>query len=69
MTGNMNLAEDLLYTKSLKHLVIGFAPINSRLSTLRVKGRFFNYSTINAHAPTKESSEQQNEDFYDVLEG
>jgi hypothetical protein len=39
----------------LKHLVIGFTPISSRLAILRIKGRFFNYSIVNGHAPTEDS--------------
>jgi exonuclease III len=37
--------------KQLKHLVIGFKAISPRLSTLRIKGKFFNYSIVNAYAP------------------
>lgn len=57
-----------LVHKDLTHLVINFIPINPRLSVIRIKGRFFNYSLINGHAPTEESSEDLKDDFYDALE-
>jgi hypothetical protein len=39
------------------HMVINFTPINER-----VKGRFFNYSLINIHAPATDSEEEANWD-------
>jgi hypothetical protein len=33
-----------------------------------VEGRFFNYSTVNVHAPAEDSEEKVKEDFYDALE-
>ena len=44
--------------------VIGWIPIHGRLRVLRVKGKFFNYSIINAHAPHNERDEETKESFY-----
>jgi exonuclease III len=41
----------------IKHSVTDFKPINHRLCTLRVTGRFNNLSLICAHAPTEEKNE------------
>ena len=49
-------------------LVIDFKPINGRMCILRIKGRFFNYSLINVHAPINGSEEHVKETFYDGLE-
>jgi exonuclease III len=50
------------------HLVINFTPISERLCVLRLKGRFFNYSLINIHAPTNDSEEDAKDAFYEQLE-
>ena len=52
----------------LNHLVLNFTPINERLCVLRIKGRFFNYSLINMHAPTNDSEEEAKDMFYELLE-
>jgi hypothetical protein len=46
-------------------MVKNFTPINERLCVIRIKDRFFNYSLINIHAPTKEGVKDQ---FYEQLE-
>jgi hypothetical protein len=43
-------------------------PINERLCVIRTKGRFFNYSLINIHAPTNDSEEEAKDQFYEQLE-
>jgi hypothetical protein len=42
-----------------KHLVIVFKPFNPRICTLRIKGKFFNYTLINAYAPIEAADEEQ----------
>jgi hypothetical protein len=49
-------------------MVINFTPINERLCAFRIKGRFFNYSLINIHAPTNDSEEEAKDQFYEQLE-
>jgi hypothetical protein len=49
-------------------MVINFTPINERLCVIRIKGRFFNYSLINIHAPTNDSEEEAKDQFYEQLE-
>jgi hypothetical protein len=51
-----------------KHMVKNFTPINERLCVIRIKGRFFNYSLINIHAPTNDSEEEAKDQFYEQLE-
>jgi endonuclease/exonuclease/phosphatase family metal-dependent hydrolase len=46
-----------IVSKKVKHLVIDFIPIDHRICTLIVKGRFNNLSLICAHAPTEEKKE------------
>lgn len=48
--------------------IIGFMPINERLCILRVKGKFFNMSLINIHAPTEDKVDEDKELFYEELE-
>ena len=53
---------------SFKNLVLNFTGFNDRISSLRVRGRFFNVTFINAHAPTEEKEEEIKEIFYDNLQ-
>jgi hypothetical protein len=49
-------------------MVINLTPINERLCVIRIKGRFFNYSLINIHAPPNDSEEEAKHQFYEQLE-
>jgi exonuclease III len=53
-------------SKRLKCLVIDFEAVNSRICCIRIKGKFFNYSFINAHAPTEDKLEESIEDAPDM---
>ena len=57
-----------IVNRKIKHLVIGFTPVNERISCLRIKGKFSNYSIINIHAPTEEKCEEEKDTFYNLLE-
>lgn len=53
--------------RKVKHMVLDFVPIE-RVCCLRVKGRFFNMSIINVHAPTEDKEDSIKDEFYEVLE-
>lgn len=57
-----------IISKRIKHLILDFQPISSRLCKLRIKGKFFNYSFINTHAPIEDSSDDEKDFFYQELE-
>ena len=57
----------LLSTKARKALM-GYNPINSRLTTARFNAAPFNITIINVYAPTAEAPEDEIETFYDNLE-
>jgi hypothetical protein len=42
-----------LVTNKIKHLIIDFKPITSRIFTLSMRGKFLNYSVVNGLAPTE----------------
>jgi hypothetical protein len=48
--------------------IIDWRPIDGRICVLRVRGRFFNTSIINAHAPHNMRPEKEKDDFYARLE-
>jgi len=54
--------------KNFKHLVMDFKAISTRICTLRIKRKFFNYTIINVHAPREVSTEEEKESFYDLLQ-
>ncbi|PSN46600.1 Craniofacial development protein 2 [Blattella germanica] len=56
-----------LIHKSLKSSILQFDPINERLCSLRMKGKFYNTSIICAHAPTEEKEEHIKDQYYDEL--
>jgi len=47
---------------------MGFSPETGRISSLRIRGRFFNTTIICVHAPREEKDEIQKDDFYEDLE-
>jgi sorting nexin-29 len=57
-----------IVSKKVKHLDIDFIPIDHRICTLRVKGRFNKLSWICAHAPTENNNEDIKDTFYKDLE-
>lgn len=50
-----------------RNAVIGFDPVDERLCTLRIRGKFFNYTLINVYAPTEEKDNEDKEIFYEKL--
>jgi hypothetical protein len=48
-------------------LVTGFEPVSPRICYAQEES-FFNYSIINAYAPTEVSSEEEKNEFFDTLE-
>jgi len=50
-----------------KH-ILDWKPVNERICILRLRGRFFNYSIINVHAPHNGRPEDEKERFYSELE-
>jgi hypothetical protein len=57
-----------LVDSKVNHMVKNFTPLNERLCVIRIKGRCFNYSLINIHAPTYDSEEEAKDRFYEQLE-
>ena len=51
---NCNIGSGFEVVQSLRHLVLGFTPVNERLAEIRIKAKFHNISLICAHAPTEE---------------
>jgi hypothetical protein len=48
--------------------ILRFEPVNDRLCWIRVRGKFRNYSIINAHAPTEDKDDEEKDKFYLELE-
>ena len=57
-----------LVKKEIVKNILGFEPINERISKLRLKGKFYNITIINVHAPTEEKDEETKERFYAELQ-
>lgn len=48
--------------------VMEFQPVNNRICKIRLRGRLFNISIINVHAPSEDKDEETKEEFYTKLE-
>jgi exonuclease III len=48
--------------------VIDFTAVSGRICVLRVRGKFFNTSIINVHAPHNGRPDNEKDDFYSLLE-
>jgi exonuclease III len=62
------MGTSFIVKKDFKQLVIDFKPVNSRICSLQIKGTFLNYTLICAHAPIEASTEEEKEEFYEMLE-
>lgn len=47
--------------------MLGWNPINNRLCTIRLKGKFRNISLISAYAPTEDHPDEEKDNFHDIL--
>lgn len=45
-----------------------FKSTSSRISTLTIKGKFFDITFLNGHAPTEEKTPEEKDEFYENLE-
>jgi hypothetical protein len=61
------LGTRFLVSKRIRHLIIDCKPITPRICTLRIRGKFFNYSFVNGHAPTEISDDEERDGFFDAL--
>jgi hypothetical protein len=68
LANNHEFGKSFLVDLKFYHMVKNFTPISERLCVIRIKGRFFNYSLINIHAPTNDSGEEAKDQFYEQLE-
>jgi exonuclease III len=48
--------------------ILRFEPVSDRLCSIRVCGKFRNYSIINVHAPTEDKDDEEKDKFYLELE-
>jgi hypothetical protein len=55
-----------LSIKEIQKNIMSFTPINEKICTIRLKGKFHNITLINIHAPTEEKTEEDK--FYDDLQ-
>jgi hypothetical protein len=63
LANNHGFGAAFLVDSKFNHMVINFTPINERLCVIRIKGKIFNYSHSNIHAPTNDSEEEAKINF------
>jgi len=57
-----------LITGKSRSAVMNFNPVNDRLCTIRIRGKFFNITIINGHAPTEDKDDETKSTFYEKLQ-
>lgn len=67
-TGPRQFGTGFVVLGNARDSVIGFDPLDERLCSIRVRGKFFNITLINAHAPTEEKEDDLKEEFYEKLQ-
>jgi hypothetical protein len=68
LVNNHKFGTAFLVDSECNHMVKNLTPINECLCVIRIKGKFFNYSLINIHAPTNDSEDEAKDQFYEQLE-
>jgi len=62
------LGTGFMVRKEVEKNIISFTPLNERICILRLKGKFYNITLINVHAPTEQKMEEEKDKFYDDLQ-
>jgi hypothetical protein len=57
-----------IVSTKIRDTVMDFQPTSMRISKLRLRGKFHNYSIVCAHAPTEEKSDHEKDIFYKLLQ-
>ena len=52
----------------LRRCVMGFNPVNDRISTIRIQCKPINITVVQVYAPTSSSEEEDIEDMYDTVQ-
>lgn len=58
---------EFVVIKRFRHLIFGFAPVNERVATIRIKTKFCNISLICGHAQTEEKNDEDIDVIYTNL--
>jgi hypothetical protein len=58
---------DFLINRKYKQAIMNFEPLDERLCSLRVKGKFNNFTAILVHVSTEENNKPIKDSFYNKL--
>ncbi|GFO27137.1 endonuclease-reverse transcriptase [Plakobranchus ocellatus] len=58
----------IFLSKTTSKSIIGYKPVNDRILTVRLFGQAKNITLIQVYAPTSPASEEEIEEFYDILQ-
>jgi hypothetical protein len=47
----------------MENSILDFEPINTRMCKVKIKGKFYNTTVINAYAPTESATEDRKNTF------
>jgi len=63
-----NRGVGFIVSKKASRSVLGFSPISERICTLRIKGKFHNFTFVNVYAPTEDTEDEIVDEFYEKLQ-
>jgi len=57
----------LVHTKNIGS-ILGYTPVSSRIMSIRIKTKLFNFNIVQVYTPTTDHSDEEIEQFYDHLQ-
>lgn len=67
-SGRKRMGVGFIIEKATAKSILGYNPVNERVITLRLKGKPMNLTLVQVYAPTSEASDQDMEEFYEVVQ-
>ena len=62
------LKENYSIDKNINKAVLGYWPVSDRIIMMKIQGKSFNIAIVQVYAPTSASTDDEIEEFYNLLE-
>ena len=58
----------IMVNKNINRAVLGYWPVSDRITMLKIQGKPFNIALVQVYAPTSASTDDEIDEFYNILE-